>query len=76
MYDKQFAEKSETGWFEAVKMDYGWQVIEVFRDGSIQKRTVENSKTDARQVLNRLNAGCDIPRVDLGHGITTEHEVM
>ena len=55
VYDTDYAETSEHGWFEVMKISTGeWAVLEYYPDGSGDYRTFESSKATAVKVARRV----------------------
>lgn len=78
LYDKAFAETSQTGWYEAYRSGQKeWIILECFNDGTASKRTFEENKSMARQAVKMLNdrQGCELPHY-LDHGIKYFHKVI
>lgn len=75
LYDKEYAATSKTGWYEVMKWDKEWLLLEVYTDGSCDKRGPENSKKEARRALEILNRNNELPFY-VDHGTKIYHEVI
>ena len=64
LYEESFAKESITnGWYEAIRAirANGYEIIEIYTDGSCDVRGYECNKTDAIKTLERLNRSNHVP---------------
>lgn len=64
LYDEGFAKESKTnGWYEAIKAinANGYDIIEVYKDGSCDVRGYECAKADAIKTLEYINRDNHVP---------------
>lgn len=69
LYKESFAKESITnGWYEAIKATNanGYDIIEIYKDGSCDARGYESNKADAIKTLKYLNRNNHVPN---GHRV-------